>query len=73
MKKIITKTERLQIHGIIALGGIAAKQMQECDKALNEVLEAKDDVESGVLNELYFEDNPNVDRALKILEITIKK
>mgnify|MGYP001568998746 CR=1 FL=1 len=73
MKKIITKTERLQIHGIIALGCIAAKQMEECDKALNEVLEAEDDIESGALNELYFENNPNVDRVLKILKITIKK
>ena len=72
MKKIITKEERLQIHGIIALGQLAAKQMKECDRVLNDILEAGDD-DTGCLNEEYFEDIPKVDKAIKKLGITIKK
>jgi len=73
MKTIITKEERLQIHGILVLGQIAAKQMKQCDEALNILLEAKDDFETGLLNEEYFEDNLRVDYQLKRMGITVKK
>lgn len=72
MKKEITKQERLQIYGIITLGCIAAKQMKNCDDALNEILEAEDGFDTGALNEEYFEEYHQIDKRLKQMGITIK-
>lgn len=73
-KKVITKTERLQIEGLMILAHQAYKQMSACDKAMAKILNysSKYGISCGLLSDAYFNNDYNVVETLKAMEIKIK-
>lgn len=74
-KKQITKEERLQLIGLVTLQNKANKMIDECDKAMVDIIGKGDgitDDRAGHLSELCFNDSLDVDKALKNMEIKVK-
>ena len=69
IKKTITKTERLQLIGLMTLAHQAYVKMEEADDAMQKVIGSDDRT---LLSDEYFEDNFNVDKCLKNMDIKVK-
>lgn len=74
-KRVITKAERLQIEGLMALAHQAIKQMEACDKAMTKILNYKSSYGGSYvdyLSDAYFESDYDVEDILKSMGIKIK-
>ena len=69
MKKYITKDERLQIIGLMALAREAGKKLNEAADVMNRIIKADDDY--SMLNDIVW-DETSVDKALKDMGIVVK-
>ncbi len=72
-KKEITKSEYLQLVGIMELARQAVVRLSECDNAMQELLEYENEYGSGagLLSDEYFEGKPNVKNCLKFMGIKV--
>lgn len=74
-KKEITYSEYIQLEGLMAIASNAYGKVKEAELAMKEILnyESPYDNYCGPLSDITFEDNPNVKKCLKNMEITILK
>ena len=75
-KTQITKTEKLQLIGLITLAHQAWKNIQEIDKAMVKIVGDQSNFgtpDAGLLSEVCFEETPDIDSCLKDMGIKVKK
>lgn len=77
MKKEITKSEYLQLEGLMKLAHDSYKFQEECNAAMNEII-GNEDLENTwdkwtLLFDEYLQDSPDTRTVLKTMGIKIKK
>lgn len=73
-KKKITQAERLQIIGLTELANQASKRIEQCRQAVIAIVGVHDQFGgAGHLEEIVFDDVPDVDKALENMEITVEE
>ena len=73
LKKTITKTERIQLIGLLTIAHQAYVRMDEADKAMQEIVGSETYGGAGVLSDAYFDEHWDIDALLKNMKIKVVK